>query len=628
MSPSLLDEQSLLNRQKQILLQQTIPQQMLMEPTVPNQLAQNLAIANQQQIDFLNQELLNHQLLQHQLQNQQYSVQQQSHENIPDADNSGLLMQVLNQNSDGDVYRSGLPNNINKDLVTDQNISSEDNIGQNTILPTTALQGQTNISLGYGSLDSPNISQQQLPSLAQLQFNNQKQQLAQQAIQQQLLVQQQQQQQLIAQQELQIQAQQQIIDQNAWLSNSNAFPSQHQDDILTRSIPLQQPILYPRQIIDQVQMNDQQVLTALELQQLAHQQQIFQQHQLLQHQQYQQFNLAQAIENPVSNLLPKLDTYHNQLLNMTYPNHQQFKNIENDQLAEQVFQQNAASGTQFSVNQSSSGNSDQKSESFDSSIARTLSRTSSHEGGNTQAVYNNNLEVLDIISSNDASSGEKFMTPVGEMLPEELISESTANLDNSLLETSITSQNENKPQIEPSSNQNSEGNIFVILKFLTKISIHFYVSAGDKKRSGKKRRGDRSSGPSSSSSPKLTVLALNGSTIECQLESKSKTVTFKFDVTDINPEEIASNLVSYCIFQFFLIILFLILCFQVSNELLPESQSAAFIELVNEIASQLAAKPDTIPVLQPPTSLKLSLNDKVITISGYKISLQTDTVFC
>lgn len=32
--------------------------------------------------------------------------------------------------------------------------------------------------------------------------------------------------------------------------------------------------------------------------------------------------------------------------------------------------------------------------------------------------------------------------------------------------------------------------------------------------------------------------------VECQLDSKSNTVTFKFDVADANPEEIASNLVS------------------------------------------------------------------------------------
>jgi hypothetical protein len=63
--------------------------------------------------------------------------------------------------------------------------------------------------------------------------------------------------------------------------------------------------------------------------------------------------------------------------------------------------------------------------------------------------------------------------------------------------------------------------------------------------SDKKSRGSKKRSREKDKLPKLTVLEANESTnvVECQLESKSKTVTFKFDITDVNPEEIASNLV-------------------------------------------------------------------------------------
>lgn len=65
----------------------------------------------------------------------------------------------------------------------------------------------------------------------------------------------------------------------------------------------------------------------------------------------------------------------------------------------------------------------------------------------------------------------------------------------------------------------------------------------EKRRTSKKRRGGERSG-GSAGIPRLSVLTVAGTLVECQLESKSKTVTFKFDVTDVNPEEIATNLVS------------------------------------------------------------------------------------
>lgn len=62
----------------------------------------------------------------------------------------------------------------------------------------------------------------------------------------------------------------------------------------------------------------------------------------------------------------------------------------------------------------------------------------------------------------------------------------------------------------------------------------------------KKSRGSKKRSREKDKLPKLTVLEVNeaATVVECQLESKSKTVTFKFDVTDVNPEEIASNLVN------------------------------------------------------------------------------------
>lgn len=109
--------------------------------------------------------------------------------------------------------------------------------------------------------------------------------------------------------------------------------------------------------------------------------------------------------------------------------------------------------------------------------------------------------------------------------------------------------------------------------------------------SEKKSRGSKKRSREKEKVPKLTVLDVNetATMVECQLESKSKTVTFKFDVTDVNPEEIASNFVS--------------------NNLLPEWHSAAFMELIKDIVSQLITNPGVIPVLNPAHhSLRLNID--------------------
>lgn len=44
--------------------------------------------------------------------------------------------------------------------------------------------------------------------------------------------------------------------------------------------------------------------------------------------------------------------------------------------------------------------------------------------------------------------------------------------------------------------------------------------------------------------PKLSVTSIdNGTVINCQMEHKKKTVTFKFDIRDVNPVDIANKLV-------------------------------------------------------------------------------------
>ncbi|XP_069362552.1 serine/threonine-protein kinase Wnk-like isoform X6 [Maniola hyperantus] len=109
----------------------------------------------------------------------------------------------------------------------------------------------------------------------------------------------------------------------------------------------------------------------------------------------------------------------------------------------------------------------------------------------------------------------------------------------------------------------------------------------------KKSRGSKKRSREKEKFPRLTVLTVsdNNTVVECQLESKAKTVTFKFHVPDVNPEELANNLVA--------------------NNLLPEWQSSAFTELIGDIVRQLrdpgAAKPPLAP-LAPPERLRLNID--------------------
>ncbi|CAG9569872.1 unnamed protein product [Danaus chrysippus] len=106
--------------------------------------------------------------------------------------------------------------------------------------------------------------------------------------------------------------------------------------------------------------------------------------------------------------------------------------------------------------------------------------------------------------------------------------------------------------------------------------------------SDKKSRGSKKRSREKEKFPRLTVLTVSegGTVVECQLESKAKTVTFKFHVPDVNPEELANNFVA--------------------NNLLPEWQSTAFTEMIGDIVKQLRDAPQKPPA--PPDRLKLQID--------------------
>ncbi|GFR33593.1 hypothetical protein TNCT_641271 [Trichonephila clavata] len=114
----------------------------------------------------------------------------------------------------------------------------------------------------------------------------------------------------------------------------------------------------------------------------------------------------------------------------------------------------------------------------------------------------------------------------------------------------------------------------------------------EKKKAKRRRTQDRT--------PKLTVISVEDTMVECQLEStKGKTVTFKFDYTDTSPEEIANKLV-------------------ITN-LLAENHAEIFTDFIQEVIRQLKENPDKIPVIQciesvsgnysPPTLRRQTLRD-------------------
>lgn len=48
--------------------------------------------------------------------------------------------------------------------------------------------------------------------------------------------------------------------------------------------------------------------------------------------------------------------------------------------------------------------------------------------------------------------------------------------------------------------------------------------------------------------PKLIVISVQDGTVDCSMENKLKTITFKFDISDVNPIEVANDLVKCVLF--------------------------------------------------------------------------------
>ncbi|XP_054091482.1 mucin-4 isoform X3 [Zeugodacus cucurbitae] len=93
-------------------------------------------------------------------------------------------------------------------------------------------------------------------------------------------------------------------------------------------------------------------------------------------------------------------------------------------------------------------------------------------------------------------------------------------------------------------------------------------------RGQKSRRSNRSG---NERVPKLSVTDIeHGTLINCHMENKPKTITFKFDIRDVNPTEIANKLIA--------------------QDLLSKYQSVVFAEMINDIIQQVELNPNQIPV--------------------------------
>uniref|UniRef100_A0A182JT76 Serine/threonine-protein kinase WNK CCTL2 domain-containing protein n=1 Tax=Anopheles christyi TaxID=43041 RepID=A0A182JT76_9DIPT len=88
----------------------------------------------------------------------------------------------------------------------------------------------------------------------------------------------------------------------------------------------------------------------------------------------------------------------------------------------------------------------------------------------------------------------------------------------------------------------------------------------------KKRRNHRST----ERNPKLHVLGYENNIIECEMENRPKTIKFKFDPNNVNPVEVAQDLVK--------------------QDLLSDSQTTIFIEMVRDIQRQLKENPNQLPI--------------------------------
>ncbi|XP_017072351.1 serine/threonine-protein kinase WNK1 isoform X2 [Drosophila eugracilis] len=113
---------------------------------------------------------------------------------------------------------------------------------------------------------------------------------------------------------------------------------------------------------------------------------------------------------------------------------------------------------------------------------------------------------------------------------------------------------------------------------------------GTATRTQKPRRSNRSG---NERIPKLSVTSVDeGSVINCHMENKLKTITFKFDIGDVNPVEIANKLIA--------------------QDLLSNCQSTVFVEMINEIVDQVKQNPNQIPI---PTNYRRNIEKRDETAS-------------
>lgn len=78
----------------------------------------------------------------------------------------------------------------------------------------------------------------------------------------------------------------------------------------------------------------------------------------------------------------------------------------------------------------------------------------------------------------------------------------------------------------------------------TEHSSNVTSSGAKTQQSGEGRT--RRSNKSSERIPKLVILSVqNGTLVDCSMESKLKTIKFKFDISDVNPIDVANDLVSF-----------------------------------------------------------------------------------
>lgn len=112
----------------------------------------------------------------------------------------------------------------------------------------------------------------------------------------------------------------------------------------------------------------------------------------------------------------------------------------------------------------------------------------------------------------------------------------------------------------------------------------------------KKRRQTKSS---SERYPKLVVLRLmDEKVVECEMEVKPKTITFKFDVFEVNPDEVAKDLVRKKIY--FSSHQLIYKYSQVDQELLLDEQSQIFIDIIKDIVRQVKHNSKQLPVVTIP----------------------------